>query len=66
VETTRYDVRVRLSGEDGNAFAIIGKVSLALKRAGYTAVAAEFRDAAFKCESYDALLRFAMETVEVE
>ena len=32
-----------LSGPDGNAFAIIGKVSGALKRAGLRAEAAEFQ-----------------------
>ena len=36
METTiKYpDIQVRLVGEDGNAFAILGRVSKALKRAG--------------------------------
>jgi hypothetical protein len=29
-----YDVTVRLDGEDGNAFAILGRVRKALRRAG--------------------------------
>jgi hypothetical protein len=37
VETKYPDVTVRLSGEDGNAFLIIGRVSRALRRAGVPA-----------------------------
>lgn len=59
------DVEVTLTGTDGNAFAIIGNVSKALKRAGERDAAREWSDAAMACESYDALLVLAMQTVEV-
>lgn len=58
-------VEVQLTGEDGNAFAIIGRVSKALKRAGESEGAADFQTTAFACESYDALLQLAMRTVTV-
>jgi len=64
---TKYpDVKVKLVGEDGNAFAIIGKVKTALCReVGHTA-GAEYQAAAFNCESYDALLCLTMDTVTVQ
>lgn len=58
-------VTVKLTGEDGNVFAIIGAVSKALKRAGKPDAAAEFSAAAFRCGSYDEVLRLCMATVEV-
>ena len=58
-------IEVTLIGEDGNAFAIIGKVSGALKRAGLRDEATEFTAKAMECGSYDELLRLVMETVEV-
>lgn len=64
--TVKYpNVQVQLVGEDGNAFAIIGRVSRALKRAGHREAATEWCAAAMACGSYDALLRLAMETVDV-
>lgn len=61
----RYDVKVKLIGQDGNAFSIIGQVSQALKRAGYRDAALEWAKAAMDCGSYDELLQLAMSTVEV-
>ena len=58
-------VNVQLSGEDGNVFLIISRVSRALKRAGYDDAAKEFSAAAMKAPSYDAVLRLCMETVNV-
>ena len=58
-------VTVRLIGEDGNAFAIIGKVTAALDERVSPAAAAEYREAAFACPSYDALLNLTMSTVHV-
>jgi hypothetical protein len=59
------DVQVDLVGEDGNAMAIMARVSSALRRAG---VSEEERNA-YYAEStsgdYDNLLRVAMEWVEV-
>ncbi len=59
------DVKVQLSGEDGNVFAVIGRVSKALKRAGLRNEAEEFTKTAIESGSYDAVLRFCMDTVDV-
>jgi hypothetical protein len=56
---------VKLVGEDGNVFNVIGRVSKALKGAGMKAESAEFTAKAFASESYDAVLRLAMEYCEV-
>ena len=56
----------QLTGTDGNSFAIIANVEKALKRAGLRERAQEWRTAAFKSKSYDALLQLAFEYVEVE
>jgi hypothetical protein len=56
---------VQLSGEDGNVFGIIGRCSKALKRAGLEDKAKEFTTKAFASESYDEVLRLAMEYCEV-
>lgn len=37
------DIDVKLTGEDGNAFAILGAVSKALRRAGHKEAAEEFQ-----------------------
>jgi hypothetical protein len=58
-------ITVQLSGEDGNVFAIIGRVSNALKRGGAKDVS-EFQKLAMGSESYDAVLQLCMEWVEVE
>lgn len=57
--------KVKLIGQDGNVFAIIGRVSAALKKAGFPEKAKEFADAAFKADSYDAVLRLCMKYVDV-
>lgn len=58
------DVRVKLVGTDGNAFAILGRVDAAMKKAG---VPKEERDA-FQAEAksgdYDNLLRVVMRWVD--
>lgn len=59
------EVEVQLTGEDGNVFGVIGRVSRALKRAGLPDAAAEFTAAAFNAESYDEVLRLCMDTVSV-
>jgi len=56
---------VRLSGTDGNAFAIMSKVTWALKRAGMEKEAEEFSKEARKGD-YDHLLQTVMKYVEVE
>jgi len=56
---------VQLTGEDGNVFNVIGRVSGALKRAGLPEKAKEFTTKAFSAGSYDEVLRLAMEYCEV-
>lgn len=59
------DVTVQLSGEDGNAFAILAAVQRALRRAGIDEdeVSAFLTEA--KSGDYDHLLQTAMAWVEV-
>jgi len=61
----KTNITVRLVGEDGNAFAIIGKVSQALKRGGHPELVKEFQNEAMSGD-YDHLLQTAMEYVDVE
>lgn len=56
---------VQLTGEDGNVFAIIGRVSKTLKRAGMPNQASEFTSAAMKCGSYDKVLQLCMQYCDV-
>ena len=56
----------KLTGTDGNVFAIIGRVREALRAAGQTGKAVEFTSLAFAAGSYDAVLRLCFEYVEVE
>ena len=58
------DVEVQLVGTDGNAYALLGKVSHALKQAGHTEAAAEFIEEATSGD-YDHLLRTCCKYVEV-
>lgn len=58
------DVKVKLVGEDGNAYAIIGKVKQALERAGYQEDAKVFLKEAMSGD-YDNLLRTCMTYVDV-
>ncbi len=65
-DTPTYpDVHVQLSGEDGNAFGIIGRAAKAIRAVHGDDAAASFRDAATDSHSYDELLQFVMSTVEV-
>jgi len=61
----KYDVAVQLSGNDGNAFAIMGSVKQALKRAGATPEEISQYVSDSMSGDYDNLLRTAMEWVEV-
>ena len=61
----KFDVDVQLVGRDGNAFAIMGAVSKALRRAGATAEGiAKYREESTSGD-YDNLLRVAMKWVRV-
>lgn len=65
-ESVAYpDVRVRLTGLDGNAFVLIGAVSGALRKAGHKDAASVFGKSAMACGSYDELLRLCTRTVTV-
>ena len=59
------DVTVKLAGSDGNAFAIIGSVAEALRKAGLREAADAFRREAYDSNSYGDLLQLAMRTVDV-
>jgi hypothetical protein len=56
---------VRLTGEDGNVFNVIGRVSRALKDAGLSGQAAEFRTRALAASSYDEVLTMCFEYCDV-
>ena len=58
------DVEVELVGQDGNAYAILGAVGKALRRAGHEEAAKEFMTEATSGD-YDHLLQTAMKFVEV-
>lgn len=55
----------KLSGKDGNVFAIIGYVRQALRAAGQDKQAREFVQRAFSARSYEEVLRLCFEYVEV-
>jgi hypothetical protein len=61
----KYDVDVKLVGQDGNAFAIMGAVRQALRRARVSRedIDAYLQEA--KAGDYDHLLRVTMNTVNV-
>jgi hypothetical protein len=59
-------IHVKLIGEDGNAFYILGKVVRALKNAGYEKDFIDEFLAEAKSGDYYHLLRTCMEVVEVE
>lgn len=61
----KYDVKVQLSGNDGNAFAIMGAVKSALKKAGATREELDEYLKESMSGDYDNLLRVAMKWVVV-
>ena len=58
-------VTVQLTGQDGNAFMIIGLVAKALRKQVSPEAAKQFTNDAMNSGSYDDLLRLAMGTVNV-
>ena len=65
-ETKYPEITVQLTGEDGNAFAIMGTVTKALRRAKVSAdEIAEYRTQSMSGD-YDNLLRVEMAWVVVE
>tara|TARA_R100000152_G_C6741663_1_gene165457 strand:+ start:80 stop:283 length:204 start_codon:yes stop_codon:yes gene_type:complete len=63
---TYPDITVELTGTDGNAFSVIGKVQKAIRRAEGVDAARRFSEEAMQSGSYDELLQFCMSTVNVE
>jgi len=61
----KYDVAVQLSGNDGNAFAIIAQVNRALRDAGATPEEIKQYQQESMSGDYDNLLRVAMDWVNV-
>lgn len=61
----KYDVTVQLSGNDGNAFAIMANVKNALKKAGATKDEIDSYISESMSGDYDNLLQTAMKWVEV-
>jgi hypothetical protein len=57
---------VQLTGENGNAFVVIGSCSKALKNAGLTVAADAFREKCFAAKSYDEVLQLAMQYCDVD
>jgi len=65
-EPRHPEITVKLIGENGNAFAIIGKVTGALKRAGIAPATINEFTADATSGDYDHLLGVVQEWVEVE
>ena len=61
----KTQIKVKLVGEDGNAFNVLGKTIKALKKAGYEDLAQQYEQEA-TAGDYDNLLRVTMEYVDVE
>ena len=61
----KTNVRVQLVGLDGNAFAVMGRVSAALGKEGHQDLVKEYQYRGFGADSYDELLQITMEYVEV-
>lgn len=58
----KTEVKVKLVGEDGNAFAILGRVKRALERAGHRELAQQYVKEA-TAGDYDHLLQTTLEYV---
>ncbi len=63
METKETKPKVKLTGEDGNAFAILGRVTKALRQAGQGDKVKEMTDKAMSGD-YNHLLSTVMEYVE--
>ncbi len=64
-QPTYPHIHVQLTGHDGNAYNIIGRVATAIRNQVGDAAAKQFTEAAFAATSYDDLLYLAMCTVDV-
>ena len=61
----KTNVKVKLVGEDGNAFAIMGRVIQALKKSGYENLIEDYKEEAMSGD-YNKLLQVTMDYVEVK
>lgn len=61
---THPHVTVQLTGEDGNVFAIIGRVTREMKKHGLREEADAFAREAMSQSSYDDVLALCMDTVD--
>lgn len=61
----KFDVEVQLTGEDGNAYAIMGAVRRGLRKAGATPEQIQQYQTESMSGDYDNLLRVAMDWVHV-
>jgi len=59
------NIKVKLVGEDGNIFAIMGRVSRILRDAGFIGHAKQMCAEITKCGSYDEALTIVQNYVEV-
>ena len=59
------NVKVQLTGEDGNAFSIIGRVRRAMRRAGLPSETCDTFSKEAMSGDYDHVLQTAMKYVEV-
>ena len=67
MKVTYPEIKVRLLGEDGNAFAIIGRVTRAMRNAGLSKAEIDvFCEQAKASASYDELLAYVMKTVDCD
>lgn len=57
--------KCKLVGTDGNVFALAGRVTSALKKAGQADKASEFSEKLFKCSSYEDALCLMSDYVEI-
>ena len=60
------DIAVPLTGTDGNAFAVLGKVSRALRQAGVSQAERDAFTQEATASDYDRLLQTVMRWVEVD
>ena len=66
MEVKYPEVQVKLVGEDGNAFAILGRVAQALRRAGVDRAEQDAYFAEATSGDYDHLLQVTMSWVSVK
>lgn len=62
----KTELVVNLNGEDGNVFALCGKVTKLLRRGGYREYAEELPNKLNECRNYDEALALLNSYVEFE